>query len=238
MDALQNILVLDAGNTRVKIGAFSNGELIASDSVANEDIHTLLDLYPGFKMVVSSVRSDTETQAILETLEATLIHASANLPFASKYKSPTLGMDRLCNTMYLHSRAKTRYAACIDLGTCIKFDLYDKEVGYLGGSISPGINLRYKSLHDHTGKLPLLSKTHPEQLIGNTTEQSIESGVIRGIQYELDGFVNQYESQFPGLTFFVTGGDAAHFDIHSKNDIFAVENLTLIGIYELYLFNI
>ena len=104
----------------------------------------------------------------------------------------------------------------------------------MGGSIAPGIDLRYKSLNDYTGKLPLISNKLNTQLVGNDTKSSIHSGVINGINAEINGLIEMYSEQFSGLTFFMTGGDARYFDIDSKNDIFADENLTLIGLYEIY----
>jgi type III pantothenate kinase len=132
---------------------------------------------------------------------------------------------------------KTKYAVSIDVGTCIKFDLVSCEEGYLGGSISPGIRLRYQSLNDYTGKLPLLSNKTSVDIVGTDTELSMQSGVINGIKAEINGVMDQYRSQYSSLTFFMTGGDAKYFDIHTKNDIFADENLTLSGLYEIYKYN-
>ena len=108
---------------------------------------------------------------------------------------------------------------------------------YLGGSISPGIDLRYKSLNDYTGNLPLLSNKSTTKLVGEDTNMSIQSGVINGINAEINGFMSSYAEQFDDLTFFVTGGDASFFELHSKNDIFANENLTLLGLFEIYRHN-
>ena len=107
----------------------------------------------------------------------------------------------------------------------------------MGGTISPGIDLRFRSLSEFTGKLPRLSNKSGLNLVGINTETSIRSGVMNGMGAEIQGIVSAYESQFESLTFFVTGGDASYFDIHSKNDIFADENLTLKGLIEIYLYN-
>ena len=132
---------------------------------------------------------------------------------------------------------KTAFGVSIDIGTCIKFDLISKNDGYLGGSIAPGINLRYRSLNDYTGKLPLLFNKSATQLVGNDTNSSIQSGVLNGMNAEINGLIKMYTEQYSDLTFFMTGGDARYFDLDSKNDIFADENLTLIGLFEIYKHN-
>ena len=139
--------------------------------------------------------------------------------------------------MAVVSLLKTENGLCIDIGTCIKFDLVTKKGHYKGGSISPGIDLRYKSLNDYTGKLPLLSNKSNTGLVGNDTETSIQSGVMNGMNAEIYGLIKMYSKQISDLTFFMTGGDARYFDFDSKNDIFADENLTLIGLYEVYKYN-
>ncbi len=107
----------------------------------------------------------------------------------------------------------------------------------MGGTIAPGIDLRYKSLNAFTEKLPLLSNKSALPIVGKDTKTSMQSGVINGMRAEIEGLVSYYESQFQDLTFFMTGGDANFFDIQGKNDIFAVENLTLYGLFEIYKHN-
>jgi type III pantothenate kinase len=92
-------------------------------------------------------------------------------------------------------------------------------------------------MHEFTGKLPLLDKRDKTDLIGKNSHQSMHSGVINGIQKELEGFITEYRNRYADLTFFITGGDAVYFDFEGKSDIFAVENLTLEGMYTIYSFN-
>jgi type III pantothenate kinase len=189
-------------------------------------------------VVISSVVSDELSEKLLTLTNGFVCSPQSNVPILNAYKTPsTLGMDRLCNAVAAASRMTTQYAVVIDIGTCVKIDVLGKKEGYIGGSIAPGVDLRYKSMHVFTEKLPLLSNKTSVDLVGNSTETSMRSGVMNGIQLEIEGFIHRYESQFSSLTFFMTGGDAAYFDIQAKNDIFAVENLTLQGLFEIYKHN-
>lgn len=235
------IYVIDAGNTSIKLGHFDGGQLHNVQRFALDQIDQLLEELRGenaSKIVISSVISDAISDILLSEFDGFLVNHAMNLPIKMEYLTPnSLGIDRLCNAVAVQSEMKTEYGVSIDVGTCIKFDLVHKTKGYLGGSIAPGIDLRFKSLNDYTEKLPLLSNKSKVSLVGNNTETSIRSGVMNGINAEIAGFVAQYESLFDSLTFFMTGGDASYFDIQVKNDIFADENLTLKGLFEIYKHN-
>ncbi len=239
---MADILTLDIGNTRLKIGVFSDHQLVRTYRIPLKNIGLEFDKlkHQNFNnVVISSVVSPELLEEIKQQWKSTVqVNTSSSLPFRNMYNTPeTLGMDRLCNAMYGFTRSKTNTSVIIDIGTCIKFDVVDKTKGYLGGSISPGIHLRYKGMHHFTGNLPLLSEIERLDLIGKTTQGSMQSGVLNGIQAEIKGFMEQYSNKFEDLTFFVTGGDHQHFDLASKNDIFADENLTLKGLYEIYKYN-
>ncbi|MCR9174063.1 MAG: type III pantothenate kinase [bacterium] len=235
-------LVVDAGNTNVKLGRFENGQLIdvmrySSPNEFEAVKNQIKATHPKF-VVISSVVSSHLAEEILQTHEGMVVSPSTPIPIANTYETPnTLGMDRLCNAVAVASRMDTEFGVSIDIGTCIKFDIVSKTEGYLGGSIAPGIDLRYKSLNDYTENLPLLSNKSTTSIVGKDTKTSMQSGVMNGMRAEIEGLVSYYESQFQSLTFFVTGGDANFFDIQGKNNIFAVENLTLEGLFEIYKHN-
>jgi type III pantothenate kinase len=238
----KSVLAVDAGNTVIKVGLFDTNELLETKRFILDKLgefqQYIQETKPG-KYILSSVLSDSDTQKI-KTIIPSAFHVlhSTPLPFKIGYNSPhSLGIDRICNVSYCQSMAHGKFAVCIDIGTCIKFDVIDANNIYLGGSISPGIDLRYKALHHFTGKLPLLSNKDAIYIVGNNTLTSIQSGVLNGIKAEIEGFMRQYRTEHPDLTFFVTGGDAGYFDLESKNDIFADENLTLKGLYEIFKYN-
>lgn len=236
------IIAIDAGNTAVKIAVFQNDVLLETHRIETANLSSFLGSRVQWKTlncVFSSVASKEVNEIITNYFQqVTKIDQHSKLPFISDYKSPqTLGIDRICNVAALSFLAKFKNAVCVDIGTCIKFDLLLANGHYTGGSISPGIQLRYKSLNDYTANLPLINDTGEVTLSGLTTKESIHSGVINGMQFEINGRIDRYRDQFPDLTFFVTGGDAVHFDFEGKNNIFADENLTLKGLYYLYTLN-
>jgi len=239
MGTESNMLVIDAGNTSVKVAQFKGDNLVSVTPYALEEMKVKFGNDTKTTTVISSVLSAEKTAQIVELFEnSTLITSSTSLPLNLEYTTKnTLGIDRICNAVFAVTASTTIHAVVIDIGTCVKFDLIHKEKGYLGGSISPGIDLRYKSLNDYTGNLPLLSDKASLPLLGTDTNTSIQSGVINGLKGELLEFMSQYKSEFKDLTFFVTGGDARYFDLDAKNDIFADRNLTIKGLYEIYKFN-
>jgi type III pantothenate kinase len=125
----------------------------------------------------------------------------------------------------------------IDAGTCITYDFIDENDNYLGGAISPGISLRYQSLHNYTDKLPLLSTEIPEELIGNSTNQSIHSGVINGVTLEIEGFVSSNLYRNDNFIIILTGGDSDFLAKRLKNTIFANPNFLLESLNQTYQFN-
>lgn len=236
------VLVLDAGNTALKIGVYQNDELISVQRFDLKNISEIKTFYNQFKnpkSILSSVLSLQSTQLIIDIFQdCILVNKDTRFPICFNYKTiGTLGIDRVCNVIEAFYKLPNKSAVTIDLGTCIKFDFIDKDGVYQGGSISPGIALRYKSLNDYTSNLPLIIEPIKSELIGKSTIESIQSGVMNGIEAEINQFIERYSKEYSDLTFFMTGGDLHYFDFPLKNNIFVDENLTLNGLYQIYLFN-
>jgi type III pantothenate kinase len=232
---MNSSIVIDAGNTRIKVGVFKGDRIQEVLHFGNEDWNSLKSFLLDHQFnnaIVSSVRSEKDTKWILQLLPNPIrFSATLDLPLKNTYTTPeTLGSDRLANVVAAATLAKSS-ALVIDIGTCVKFDIIDADKTYLGGSISPGISLRYKSLSEHTGALPLVDDYSKPTSYGDSTVSCIHSGVMNGIQAEIDFFISYYSANFEGLTIFVTGGDAHCFDFQSKNNIFVEQNLTLFGLF-------
>jgi type III pantothenate kinase len=237
-----DFLAIDCGNTAIKIGLFGNGvltEVLRFGSEQFDELQVFAEKYALTSKAMVSVASSNLTERMLELFPGIFnMESQCKIPFLVSYETPhTLGLDRLCNAAALASKLELGYKVGIDIGTCIKFDVLDQNNNYLGGSIAPGIRLRYKSLNDYTANLPLLDEHGNLPLIGKNTVSSIQSGVVNGIQAEIDGLIAKYEAEYHGLTFFVTGGDALCFDFAGKNNIFVDENLTLKGLEIIYSLN-
>jgi len=237
-------LVIDAGNTRVKTAVFSVGEIIHLDSGPDLDplyIQDALNKFPGIeKCMIGSVRTlPAELLAGIKALvPTTILEPGTRLPITHTYKTfETLGADRIAGVVAINGMFPGQNALLIEAGSCITYDFIDDRGVYHGGGISPGINLRFRALHTFTDKLPLIEPTRNPELIGNTTENSILSGVINGIQAEVQGIISWYENNYENLTIILSGGDLDYFDKILKNNIFAVPNIVLTGLNIILEFN-
>jgi type III pantothenate kinase len=240
------ILTIDVGNTNIKVAVFKQVNLIEKfvfqKNELKNNFENILKKYPDCtKGVLSSVGKLDETEILwlknhLNLLE---INHASTFPFKNSYGTPkTLGVDR----MVLAAGAVLLYPnqdrLIIDAGTCVTYDFVTKNNEYLGGAISPGLRLRYESLHNFTAKLPLLTKKSPESFIGNTTEEAIHSGVVNGLGYEIEGFVSEYSVKNEQFTIILTGGDANFLANRLKSIIFADENFLLKSLQQLYTYSL
>ncbi len=240
-----SLIVIDQGNTSTKIAWFQGRTLI--DSVRLSD--TALSIWKSpvgvsdqTPVFVSSVRSDAQRISSLPfpTGSWSYINSTLKIPLAIGYLTPhTLGGDRLanaCAAAYLYPQTST---LVIDMGTCVTYTLIVENT-IRGGAISPGLRMRYTALHQHTGKLPLLSPMdgiQPIEIIGLTTADSIRSGVENGLVGEIDAMIQSFCSEINPLNVLITGGDSLYFESKLKSPIFADRHLTLIGLNEIYLYN-
>ena len=235
MPVSQQVYLLDAGNTQLKLALAQDGliQWVKQYTLAEFPLKNLNSNIPlAYSSVVNEELTDTLVSYFAELFE---IKHDMNLPFKMAYQSPeTLGRDRLCNAAALSQKASGKPRLAIDLGTCIKFDFLNEDQEYLGGSISPGLQMRAKALAYYTAKLPELPISPSQKLIGTNSQTSIEVGTFLGWQKEIEGLLNAYLERYPELVVYLTGGDAAHFDLGQKNGIFVHENLTLEGILSLY----
>jgi type III pantothenate kinase len=234
-----DVIVVDAGNTRIKVAAFLDDQIIRLDYFQvnqNQAFYQFLSFFKEAPIFVSSVLSDEDLNHFLGNEKKYLLFSrNLNLPIKIAYDTPqSLGLDRLANAAAIQILHPEGNKVAIDLGTCIKFDFVNENGTYLGGSISPGLTMRYEALNHFTGKLPLLHAHEPDTIIGTNTHDSIHSGVMLGMKGEINQFMERYSQDYQGLTFFVTGGDMKYFEFPSKNNIFAHENLTLFGLNYIY----
>ena len=237
-------LVIDAGNTRVKTAVFSDGEIIHLFSRPGLDpssVQDALNRFPGIrKCIIGSVRTFPEEvlAGIKSMVDTSILEPGTQLPITHKYKTiETLGADRIAGVVAVNEMYPDKNVLLIEAGSCITYDFIDVSGEYYGGGISPGIRLRFKALHTFTDKLPLIEPERNPELIGNTTENSILSGVINGIQAEVQGIISRYETNYENLTIILSGGDLDYFDKILKNNIFAVPNIVLTGLNIILEFN-
>jgi type III pantothenate kinase len=217
-----------------------HNESITKESFVSEVIETKKK-YQCTNAIISSVGSLKKSQIAKLHAEINLIELdySTKVPFVNKYGTPkTLGVDRIALVSSAIAKYPKKNVLIIDAGTCITYDYINNEGIYYGGAISPGLQMRYKALNVFTEKLPLLEASEKFELVGNSTETSIHSGVLNGVINEIDGIINQYRKKNTDLTVVLTGGDVNFLSNRLKNGIFANPNFLLEGLNTILTYNI
>lgn len=229
-------LVIDIGNTRTKAALFNKCELVELKwfQTPAEILQSNLFLKQAKQAIIASVINEAEDfcNQLNTILPSQLFSANSFSPLKNLYQSvSTLGSDRLAASIGAFTLYPASCVLVIDAGTCIKYNFTNDLNEYLGGGISPGIRIKFKALHNFTGKLPLVEPDYNfKDLIGNTTQHSILSGVLNGTIAEIDGVIDLYKAKFPNLIVVITGGDSTYLAERLKNSIFVIQNLVLSGL--------
>ena len=230
-------LIIDVGNTYIKLAVYSKNKLIKRVSVIQDEFEqNVQDIFKSYaidKAIVSSVGRLPISAINTLKKDITLLELNhkTKIPFKNLYATPkTLGVDRIALVSASVEQFPKNNVLIIDAGSCITYDFVNTKNEYLGGAISPGIRLRYKALHNFTANLPLLEKRQPKTITGNSTKTSMHSGVVFGILKEIEGIVNEYKTKYSDLTVILTGGDAKFLAKRLKSSIFANSNFLLEGL--------
>ncbi len=232
-------LCLDFGNTRLKAAIFEDAnfhqEVILEDGSPIR-IKALLDKYKPEKSILSSVIYHDET--IEKLLDAqTKFHRLSHLTqinfTMSVTKPDTVGADRIALMAAAVHFFPKKNNLVIGLGSCITYNFINQSHQFVGGSISPGMDMRFKSMNDFTAKLPLVSADWNFPLIGYDTKTNLQSGVIVGIVNEIEGFIEKYDQKYGNFNVVLTGGNSAYFASQLKYRIFADHNFLFKGLYAL-----
>ena len=239
------LLAIDVGNTQIKTAVFEQNTLVQKEISSYSDwkkgVENSLKNFPKIENIVVASVGKLQKEDFLSFSESVNLHfisKESKFPFQNLYSTPnTLGIDRMVLAAGAVLQFPNKSRLVIDAGTCITYDFIDANDNYLGGAISPGIRLRYEALHNYTAKLPLLSKENPENLIGNSTSQSIHSGVINGVTMEIEGFVNSNLDKNDNFIIILTGGDSVFLAERLKNTIFANPNFLLESLNQTFQYN-
>lgn len=238
-------LIIDVGNSFVKLAVFDGDHIkykeVVELNLILERIKAIGYTYKHIKSaIVSSVGklSKTDINLIGARFDLLILNSDTKLPYVSLYKTAgTLGVDRIALVSASVKNYPDNNVLIIDAGTCITYDFINNKNEYLGGAISPGLRMRYKSLNNLTANLPLLDTELPNSIIGNSTEASIHSGVVYGVLKEIDGVIETYKANYPDLTVILTGGDSNFLSKQLKSSIFATPNFLLEGLNFILQFN-
>ena len=234
-------LLIDSGNTYTKLALCDAHKITEVRQVSSpEDFRIINEQYFPENIIISSVNKDAAE--ILKKFPDTrkiILDSTTPVPIKNLYKTPTtLGMDRLAGIVGGTTLFNANALLCIDAGTCITYDIVDEKAQYLGGSISPGIEMRFKALHTFTAKLPLIHRKENIALTGDSTENSILSGVLIGAVKEMEGIINEYKAINKDIKIIITGGDAGFFESRIKDTIFAEPELLFLGLKRILEYNV
>jgi len=231
-------LIIDIGNTLVKYAIFSSDEIVIiykKNDVEISFMQELIQKHHVNDVIISSVRDKVDGDFGIKTL---YLNHLTPLPITINYETPeTLGNDRIANIVAASVLYPNKNILIIDAGTCITIDFIDQNKEYQGGRISPGIEMRYKSLHKYTSNLPKLTISNTAQQIGKDTNSSIVSGVEKGVVAEIETIIDDFKNENEDLFVILTGGDTFFFENTLKNSIFADQNLVLKGLNEILKYN-
>jgi type III pantothenate kinase len=237
-------LAIDRGNSRTKVSVSDGRELATFHSYSDADLaqglEHLFRQYAITRAIISNVRENQLPATLATCISVPVIQLSTSLslPFTIGYKTPqTLGHDRLANMAGAAARFPDRNVLVIDCGTCITTSVLVEGV-FLGGTISPGLHMRFQALQHFTGKLPEVSPTIPLPMFpGDSTERSIQVGVERGLASEVDSLIKDCRQQFENVEVVITGGDYSFFENSLKSATFASPELTQYGLHEILRIN-
>lgn len=229
-------LCLDFGNTRCKAALFDDGalkEVVVLHNLPDDLAELLQKAQPEHSILSSVIDHPAEVDSLLAT--NTRFHRLSNfskLPFAIPVGKPeTVGADRLAIAAAAVHLFPGQNNLAIGLGTCITFNFINQQHELIGGSISPGMEMRFRAMHQFTARLPLVKGTWNVPLIGYDTATNLQSGVVLGMAKEIDGIIEMYAERFGNFNVLLTGGDLGIFGPHLKNKIFADPDLIFKGLY-------
>jgi type III pantothenate kinase len=230
-------LCFDFGNTRKKVAVFDKKDITKVINLENDDTGTIQALIDEYKPKRSILSSVVEHNPEIETLLANssrfhkLSHLTRVMFTTPVGKPDTIGADRLALSAAAVRFHPKKNNLVIALGTCITYNFINKYHEFIGGAISPGLQMRLHALNYYTAKLPVVAAESDVPLMGYDTVTNIQSGVILGMAYEIDGFIDEYRTKYGNFNVVLTGGDLVHLASHLKNKIFADPDLIFKGLY-------
>ncbi|MBG9375179.1 type III pantothenate kinase [Panacibacter sp. DH6] len=230
-------LCFDFGNTRLKCAVFENDTLITVDVLADANPQTIADLILQHKATHSILSSVVHHDVAIENIlqQQTVFHKldhTSRLPFTTPVGKPeTIGADRLALIAAAVQLHPQMHSLVIGLGSCITYNFVNRFHEFLGGGISPGLEMRMKAMNQFTAKLPLIKADWNFPLVGYDTRTNMLSGVILGMAKEIEGIADEYAARYANFNVLLTGGDMAFFAPHFKKKIFADPHLIYKGLY-------
>lgn len=238
-------LIVDIGNTKTKLAIVDNDNIkVVQNDLIKYTLSGLRQLMYSntFENCIVSSTSNL-SQRITDQLSQIgrlyLLNSALPYPLKNMYQTKdTLGNDRIAAAVGARTRFPGQDCMVIDMGTCITMDFVNKKGHFLGGNISPGIQMRILAMNKFTDKLPLIKAKMTNQVLGTSTETALQNGAVRGALYEIEATIEAVKAAYGEINVILTGGDAVFFESWSKNVIFAFPNLVIEGLNEILKYNV
>ena len=233
---MNEILTIDIGNTKAKYAVFNDKNIVETNvfNPISDDLKHLLQQHPNInKGIISSVGGMVQDcLQQLGDIKIIVLNSNTKLPFSLTYKEKTkIGADRLALVAAAYAEKPHQNSLVIDIGTCITYDILTADDRHLGGPISPGMQLRFKAMHEHTALLPLCEPTRDElKIVCDDTVECLQSGVQLGVLHEIKEFIELYSLKFNNLNVFISGGDNIFLQNKLKPCTFASSNFMFNGL--------
>ena len=233
--------IVDIGNTKTKIFLFEDSELYdqwSFDLEIKVDLSTYIDDH--IPVIISAVGNLKNRLIFKKNEQSIVLNHETPLPILLNYDTPrTLGLDRIANAVAVANNSS--HQLIIDIGSCVTFDLLDRQNVYQGGLIYPGIDMRFKAMHEFTDKLPSINwrdSWASNDVVGKSTQSAMLMGVKQSMIMELDGLIHRYNEQYQNLDVHLTGGDSVFFEKELKSSIFAQPYLGAVGLRKILEYNL
>jgi type III pantothenate kinase len=240
---MQKTICFDFGNTRLKAGLFHEKdfiqELILPDTSVDSIEQIIAQFQPTKSILSSVIVHPPEIEALLSSkTQFHKLNHTSKLPITTPVGKPeTIGADRLALVSASVHLFPHQHNLAIALGSCITYNFVNNQHEFLGGSISPGMSMRFRSMNEFTALLPIVDPEHDFPLVGYDTKTNLLSGVILGMAKEIDGIIDAYSLKYSNFNVLLTGGDMPFFVPQLKNRIFVDPNLIFKGLYAISEFN-
>ena len=237
-------IVIDIGNTRTKAFLLNELEVVretvfTADPVENIRRFILREQVDCVMVSASGTFAGDFRNYLMDNFKTVFFDHHTKLPIRNRYRTPeTLGKDRLAAVVGAFELYPSEASLVVDLGTCVTYDAIDAEGNYYGGSISPGLKMRCKAMHHYTARLPEIEPADIEVTVGFDTASSLLTGVVLGLSYEVDGFIQQYQLKYKELNVILTGGDAELVSKYVKSAFLINKRIALMGLNKILRYNV
>ncbi len=237
-------LAIDIGNSKTKIGIFDEAQNLVDTFVyqdfARHDFQLLRKHYPITHCIVSSVATFPQWLDLEVSLSTLAFSSTTPLPLHNAYQTPqTLGQDRLAAAVGANTLIPNKNLVIVDIGSAITYDFVSADNTFVGGNIAPGIRMRLTALHQQTKRLPKLQfdDTKDIPLIGCNTVDAMMAGVVRGVAYEIEGYIHALQQQKGECAVLLTGGHATSIMPYLHHEVYFERNLVLLGLNKILEYN-